>query len=366
MFRIFLFFLFITSINSFFSQKIIKKEFLAENYTAVDSASAFYVRVLYVDKGYQSYEVTKKINGELISEVHYADLEGKVREGESRNYNGDKLKTIYTYKNGSLNGLFILFHENDTLKAKGFYKAGLLDSNLVSYYRTGIQKRKDYYQKGELVEGKCFSSSGLDTAYFEFETDPKFIGDSDNVGSWIAENVRYPEEAIEYGIQGKIVIGFVVDTLGNITEVKVVRGKDPYLVKESIRVMELMPQWKPGTLDGELVKVKYTLPINFRLDDGDYYNEIDTSALLYNIYWKKGSELVDPFSEKSIKPKSRKGHNIYTVYFKKDHVYSGVITFETYKKKVSETELEYLNEVKFGSKKHLKKYFRTHSYPANL
>lgn len=339
---------------------------MTENYTAVDSASAFYVRVLYVEKEYQSYEITRKISGELISEVHYADLEGKVREGESRNYSEGKLSTVYTYKSGSMNGLFMLFHDNDTLKAKGYYKAGLLDSNLVSYYRTGIQKRKDFYHKGELVEGKCFSSSGMDTTYFEFETDPEFIGETGNVGSWLAKHVKYPDEAIEYGVQGKIFIGFVVDTLGNVTKLKILKGNDPSLIKESLRVMELMPQWKPGTLDGEVVMARYVVPINFKLDGAGHYYELDTNLLKSNIYWKKGTELLDPFNEKSIEPKNKKGQKIYTVFFKKDHNYSGVITFETYKRKVTETELEYLNEVKFGSKKHLKKYFRTHNYPSNL
>lgn len=339
---------------------------MTENYTAIDSASAFYVRVLYVEKGYQSYQITKRMDGELVSEIHYGSQEALLMEGESKTYNKGKLSTLYNYHYGKLNGLFMLFYENDSLKVKGYYKAGLLDSNLVSYYPTGIQKRKDFYQKGELVEGKCFSSSGADTTYFKLETDPEFIAENGNFAYWIGKNTVYPIEAIEYGIQGKILVNFVVDTLGYVTKVRVVRGTDPYLIKEALRVVELMPRWKPATFDGEAVLSRYVVPINFKLDGAGHYYELDTNLLKSNIYWKKGTELLDPFNEKSIEPKNKKGQKIYTVFFKKDHNYSGVITFETYKRKVTETELEYLNEVKFGSKKHLKKYFRTHSYPSNL
>ncbi|MGL5682615.1 MAG: energy transducer TonB [Marinifilaceae bacterium] len=88
-----------------------------------------------------------------------------------------------------------------------------------------------------------------------------------NVQAWIAKNVKYPVIARENGIQGKIFIQFVIEKDGSITDVKVVRGVDPSLDKEASRVISSMPKWKPGKQRGKAVRVSYTLPINFTLQN---------------------------------------------------------------------------------------------------
>lgn len=88
-----------------------------------------------------------------------------------------------------------------------------------------------------------------------------------DVNRYLAENIRYPANAQEFNIQGKIAIQFVVSEDGSISDVKVAGGRKlgGGLEEEAIRVVKSMPKWKPGKQNGRPVKVYYTLPVNFRL-----------------------------------------------------------------------------------------------------
>ncbi len=97
------------------------------------------------------------------------------------------------------------------------------------------------------------------------EEQPEFPGGSDAMRQYLKENTHYPTEAIENGIQGRVFVSFDVDTVGNITNVKVVRHLDPTLDNEAVRVVKSMPQWKPGKQRGKAAKAVYILPINFIL-----------------------------------------------------------------------------------------------------
>lgn len=92
---------------------------------------------------------------------------------------------------------------------------------------------------------------------------PAFPG---NVQKWIAQRIRYPQLAAEAGIQGKVYIQFVVEKNGSVSNIKVVRGVDELLDKEAVRVISEMPKWTPGKQRGKAVRVSYTMPITFRLD----------------------------------------------------------------------------------------------------
>ena len=94
---------------------------------------------------------------------------------------------------------------------------------------------------------------------------PEFPGGMRECMNWLGKNVNYPATAQEKGIQGRVIIQFVVERDGSITEPKVVRGVDPDLDKEALRVVSAMPNWKPGKHKGEVVRVKYTLPVMYRL-----------------------------------------------------------------------------------------------------
>ncbi len=98
------------------------------------------------------------------------------------------------------------------------------------------------------------------------ETMPEFPGGQQALFKYLSENVKYPVIAQENGIQGRVICQFVVNKDGAIVDVEVVRsGGDPSLDKEAVRVIKSMPKWNPGKQRGKAVRVKYTVPVNFRL-----------------------------------------------------------------------------------------------------
>lgn len=96
---------------------------------------------------------------------------------------------------------------------------------------------------------------------------PEFPGGQGELMSFIAKSIKYPVVAQENGIQGRVTVSFVVNRDGTIVDAEVVRGIDASLDKEALRVINSMPKWKPGEQRGKPVRVKYTVPINFRLQN---------------------------------------------------------------------------------------------------
>lgn len=94
---------------------------------------------------------------------------------------------------------------------------------------------------------------------------PKFPGGDAELMKYIAKSIKYPVIAQENGIQGRVICEFVVEKTGKVTDAKVLRGVDPSLDKEALRVINSMPTWSPGKQRGKAVRVKFTVPINFRL-----------------------------------------------------------------------------------------------------
>jgi len=94
---------------------------------------------------------------------------------------------------------------------------------------------------------------------------PKYPGGEPARKKFIAKNIKYPKEAKEKGIQGKVYIAFVVEKDGSITNVKILRGVDPLLDNEAIRVVKSMPKWEPGTQRGQNVRVQFNMPFKFAL-----------------------------------------------------------------------------------------------------
>ena len=97
------------------------------------------------------------------------------------------------------------------------------------------------------------------------ENQPEFPGGQEAMMKFLADSIRYPRESMEKGVQGRVICNFVVMKDGSVSDVQVVRGVDPLIDAEAIRVLKLMPDWKPGIQRGKAVNVRYTLPVVFRL-----------------------------------------------------------------------------------------------------
>lgn len=99
--------------------------------------------------------------------------------------------------------------------------------------------------------------------YDMVEKMPSFPGGSEALKEYLKKNTRYPNP--DACIQGRVVVVFVVDEKGNLSDVKVARSVEPSLDAEAVRVVKSMPRWNPGMQNGKAVKVRYTLPVTFRL-----------------------------------------------------------------------------------------------------
>ena len=94
---------------------------------------------------------------------------------------------------------------------------------------------------------------------------PSFPGGMGALMSWLSQNIKYPVIAAENGVEGRVIVQFVVEKDGSITDVKIAKSVDPSLDKEATRVVSSMPHWIAGRQNGNPVRVKYTVPVTFKL-----------------------------------------------------------------------------------------------------
>lgn len=109
-----------------------------------------------------------------------------------------------------------------------------------------------------IEENKVFTS---------VEQMPSYPGGEAELMKYLSSHIKYPQMAAENGVQGRVVVQFVVTKTGAIGEVKVVRGKDPDLDKEAVRVVKTLPKFNPGKMNGQPVNVWFTLPVQFKLQN---------------------------------------------------------------------------------------------------
>ena len=103
--------------------------------------------------------------------------------------------------------------------------------------------------------------------YMIVEQMPEFPGGDKSLFQFIADNTKYPADAKEKGIKGRVFVNFIVEPDGSVSDIRVLRGIGGGCDEEAVRVVESMPKWKPGMQNGEVVRVSYNVPVNFRLED---------------------------------------------------------------------------------------------------
>ena len=105
-----------------------------------------------------------------------------------------------------------------------------------------------------------------DQPFLRAETMPSFQGgDLNTFRKWVQDNVRFPQIALENGIQGRVTLSFVIEKVGRLTNIQVLQTPDRSLSEEAIRVLNKSPKWSPGKQRNQTVRVKYTLPVDFRV-----------------------------------------------------------------------------------------------------
>ena len=108
-------------------------------------------------------------------------------------------------------------------------------------------------------------STAKEEVFMVVEQMPEYPGGMKEMLKFLQENVKYPENAMKNNVQGRVIVQFVIEKDGTPTEFKVARSVDPDLDAEALRVLQTMPKWKPGMQRGEVVRVKFTVPVSFKL-----------------------------------------------------------------------------------------------------
>jgi periplasmic protein TonB len=117
-----------------------------------------------------------------------------------------------------------------------------------------------------LCQAQNNENKSKDGVYEQVEVMPEYPGGETALMNDLMGAIKYPDEAKKNGIQGKVIVSFVVDEQGKVTNAKIERGVEASLDQESLRVINGLKTWKPGKEKGKIVKVAYTIPINYALD----------------------------------------------------------------------------------------------------
>ena len=202
-----------------------------------------------------SKEAPKLIFGEANGPEPLLVLNGKVATKEQ----------VMALDQSEIDNVTVMKNE-DVLKeyAKAFNadtSNGILFINTKEYVKNG---KKEVV--GVFVKAKEPADESAEGAFDVVEQMPQFPGGSIELMKFLNENVKYPEAAEETGTQGRVVAQFVVEADGSISNVKVLKKVSDEIDAEAVRVIKAMPKWKPGMQKGQPVRVKYTIPVTFRLN----------------------------------------------------------------------------------------------------
>lgn len=197
----------------------------------------------------------------------FKDYAQKIKEGEFVYYSEQGLVTIRSnHKNGKFHGLYSRYYPTGELYyMENFDNDRIQDFNV--YYKNGALRRKETYLNGKLKFKACYLENGKKTKYFPFDVPAVAKGGQAGIKKYIVKNLYYPDEAVNEGIEGKVLIHFLVSKTGDITNVIVKKSSGHAMLdEEAVRVIHEMPKWSPAHLDGEIVESDFSIPISFSLD----------------------------------------------------------------------------------------------------
>ncbi len=251
--------------------------------------------------GYELYEIIHRPNSAGDPKWNYQDKDGILVFRQNKQVSKDAPKLIFGEPNGP-EPLFILDGKVATREQMMALDQSTIDHVNVMKNEEALKEyakhfnadtsngiifinTKDHVKKGgskELVsvrvEAKKPQNEG--NVFDVVEHMPEFPGGMEEMMKYLSMNIRYPEAAHKAGKQGRVLVNFVVEADGTISNANVLRSVSEELDAEAIRVIQNMPKWKPGMQNGQAVRVKYTIPISFRLNSKENQKEqVENSAI---------------------------------------------------------------------------------------
>lgn len=180
-------------------------------------------------------------------------------------YSGQILSDEFyiSYKEHSLHGVQKTWYKNGAIRSEINYEQGKKNGLVLTYWENGRAKRKDIFKNGKFKKGTCWDELGNSITHFDYVIMPEFPGGKRNFYQYLSDNVGYPLKSYNQKVEGKVIIRFTVEKDGSITNVHVFKGINEELNWEAMRVVKFMPKWTPGKIDGELARMRYSIPISF-------------------------------------------------------------------------------------------------------
>lgn len=209
--------------------------------------------------GYDNYDRITPLDSGVVLVQEYSVKNGLRRVGQWKNYDPDSVRNAIPV------GQHRSFRSPDTLWTLRNYRDGKL-AERRAFYPDGKLKRLEQYQGDSMVVGQCLRPDGTEVPFFDFERRPEFPGGEQALMQYVSENLNYPIKARRRGVQGSVVVSFVIEKNGDVSSVEAVKKIGTGCDEEAMRVIREMPRWTPGYVDDRPVKVKYALPLRFRLE----------------------------------------------------------------------------------------------------
>jgi TonB family protein len=248
--------------------------------------SATFYRLITPDKDGYSVNAYYILNNLQKMAGHYSSTDSEKKEGTFLEYSQKGILTSRgNYLDGYQTGSWEYFH--DTLNGPLWYTCPYVDGwkqgELKSYYLSGKLKRTELHERMEIpqrmsprnkvkmaiqyvdsvVSGTCYDENGNNIPFTRFEIVPKPTFD---MFKYLSANLHYPHVARDRGIEGRVVVRFIVNENGTLSNVHVVKHVSPDIDEEAERVVLNMPPWKPGIRDDKPAKIFFNLPLVFKLD----------------------------------------------------------------------------------------------------
>lgn len=208
-------------------------------------------------------------NGKMYRSLEYID--NASRSSQLRSIGKEEIvHTVYdstgveTVKEG--NGHYQIFDQDfKRIEEEGDVKDGKRNGVWKGSFNKGKLTFSEEYANGNFIKGTSTDAAGNTKNYTVKEALPTFKGGESTFGRYLSNDLRYPPDARERGIQGRVILAFVVETDGSLTNIRVLKSVHPDLDAEALRVLKQSPKWNPGTQHGVPVRVSYTMPLNFSL-----------------------------------------------------------------------------------------------------
>ena len=214
------------------------------------------------DNNFSGKKYTVKDNV-LESVGYYSSIDPIVQDGHFAVYENGYMTGEGDYTHNKKHGKWT-YYRNEK-KDKWYTETYISEDKikLRSYYPNGRLKRKEKHNNTYTrATGKCFNEKGKKMPFTPFYTAPKPLY---RIDEYLAENLKYPESARDQSIEGTVILRFIVNEDGNITNTEVIKGVAGGCSKEAVRVISGMPKWSEGIKDDKKVSVVFYQPVTFRL-----------------------------------------------------------------------------------------------------